>query len=163
MISQASTPQSTRRFEHNRALEVIDPVADRFTSSEAATKPTGHRGCLPCRTGSERGDARINLRKIKIEFFGSSLVIPCFFIVTGFLISPITFFHSIVGNSALVVGVILALLSGKGIAAEVARKIFHYTRATRKTVWSLTPPQVAATLAAALVARDTLSGAGSVC
>ena len=80
--------------------------------------------------------------------------------MTGFLISPVTFFHSIVGNSALVVGIILALLTGKRIAAEVAGKIFHYTRVTRKTVWSLTLPQVAATLAAALVAHDTLSRAG---
>jgi Kef-type K+ transport system membrane component KefB len=98
--------------------------------------------------------------KEKLEFFGNSLFIPCFFIVTGFLISPVAFFHSITGNFPLVASVILALLIGKGIAAEVAGKIFHYTRATRKTVWSLTLPQVAATLAAALVAHDTVSGAG---
>jgi Kef-type K+ transport system membrane component KefB len=98
--------------------------------------------------------------KEKLAFFGSSIFIPCFFIVTGFLISPVTFLDSIIGNFSLVASVVLALLIGKGIAAEVAGKIFHYTRTTRKTMWSLTLPQVAATLAAALVAHETLSRAG---
>ena len=39
-------------------------------------------------------------------------------------------------------------------------RAFGYAPAARLTVWALTLPQVAATLAAALVAYDTLNGAG---
>lgn len=98
--------------------------------------------------------------KEKLEFFGNSIFIPMFFIVTGFLIKPVTFLDTIIGNLALVVAIILALLVGKGIAAEIAGKAFGYTRAARTTMWSLTLPQVAATLAAALVAYNTINRAG---
>ena len=49
-------------------------------------------------------------------------------------------------------GVIGALVAGKWIAAEAAGRAFGYSAAARKTMWSLTLPQVAATLAATLVA-----------
>lgn len=96
----------------------------------------------------------------KLEFFANSLFIPIFFIVTGFLIDPVVFVRSLIDNFPLASGVILALLIGKWIAAEIAGRAFHYNLAERLTVWSLTLPQVAATLAAALVAYDTLNSAG---
>jgi Kef-type K+ transport system membrane component KefB len=95
----------------------------------------------------------------KLGFFARSLFIPCFFSATGFLIDPRVFVESIRTHFPLVVAIISALLLGKGIAAEVAGKRFGYTTAARRTVWSLTLPQVAATLAAALVARDTFNPA----
>lgn len=96
----------------------------------------------------------------KLEFFANSLFIPVFFIVTGFLIDPLVFFRSLIDNFALASSVILALVVGKLIAAEIAGRAFHYSSAERLTVWSLTLPQVAATLAAALVAYDTLNSTG---
>ena len=98
--------------------------------------------------------------KGKLEFFANSLFIPIFFIVTGFLIDPLVFVRSLIDNFPLVCGVILALLVGKWIAAEIAGLAFHYTSAARRTMWSMTLPQVAATLAAALVAYDTFNSAG---
>jgi Na+:H+ antiporter len=98
--------------------------------------------------------------KGKLEFFGNSLFIPVFFIVTGFLINPVTFLQTITTKYALLAGVIGALLAGKWIAAQIAGRAFGYTSAARMTMWSLTLPQVAATLAAALVAFDTLNSAG---
>ena len=98
--------------------------------------------------------------KGKLEFFANSLFIPIFFIATGFLIDPLVFFRSLVDNFALASAVILALVVGKLIAAEIAGRAFHYSSAARLTVWSLTLPQVAATLAAALVAYDTFNSAG---
>jgi Kef-type K+ transport system membrane component KefB len=98
--------------------------------------------------------------KEKLEFFGNSFFIPIFFIVTGFLIDPPAFFHSITTNLPLVLGVIGALLVGKLTAAQSVGRAFSYTPAARMTMWSLTLPQVAATLAAALVAFDTLNPAG---
>ena len=98
--------------------------------------------------------------KDKMQFFGDSIFIPMFFVVTGFLIIPIQFFDTIVAKLALVIAIIVALLLGKGIAAEIAGRVFSYSSTARKTMWSLTLPQVAATLAAALVAYETLNHAG---
>jgi Kef-type K+ transport system membrane component KefB len=98
--------------------------------------------------------------KAKLEFFGNSFFIPIFFIVTGFLISPLAFFESITANFSLAAAVIAALLVGKWIAAEIVGRAFAYTAAARMTMWSLSLPQVAATLAAALVAFDTRNPAG---
>ncbi len=49
---------------------------------------------------------------------------------------------------------------GKGIAAAVVGRAFGYSPAARLTMWALTLPQVAATLAATLVAYDTRDAAG---
>jgi len=88
------------------------------------------------------------------------LFIPIFFVATGFLIDPVVFFRSIAQHFALTAGIILALLIGKWVAAEIAVRAFKYSHAARMTMWSLTLPQVAATLAAALVAYDTLNPTG---
>jgi Kef-type K+ transport system membrane component KefB len=98
--------------------------------------------------------------KEKLEFFGNAFFIPIFFIVTGFLIDPLAFGRSIIDNFPLVSAIIVALVAGKGIAAELAGHRFRYTTAARLTMWSLTLPQVAATLAAALVAFNTFDPAG---
>ena len=98
--------------------------------------------------------------KEKLKFFGDSLFIPIFFMVTGFLIDPRQFYHSITDNLALASAVIFALLAGKWIAAQIAGRAFGYSPFARMTMWSLTLPQVAATLAASLVAFDTFDPAG---
>lgn len=98
--------------------------------------------------------------KAKLEFVGNSFFIPIFFIVTGFLIDPPVFLASIVHNIHLVGGIIGALLIGKWLAAEAAGRAFEYQPFARRTMWSLTLPQVAATLAATLVAYDTVDPAG---
>jgi Kef-type K+ transport system membrane component KefB len=98
--------------------------------------------------------------KEKLEFLGRSLFIPFFFVVTGFLINPPVFLQSIFDNFPLVCGVIGALLVGKAIAAAVVGRMFGYSLVTRMTVWSLTLPQVAATLAATLVAYQTFNASG---
>lgn len=97
---------------------------------------------------------------VKLAFLGNSLFIPIFFIVTGFLINPVTFVHGILDNFLLVACIIGALLVGKWIAAWGVGRAFGYSRNERLTIWSLTLPQVAATLAATLVAHETLDAAG---
>jgi Kef-type K+ transport system membrane component KefB len=98
--------------------------------------------------------------KGRLEFFANTLFIPAFFIVTGFLIDPVIFVRSLIDNFPIACAVILALVIGKWIAAEIAGHAFQYSSAARLTVWSLTLPQVAATLAAALVAFNTMNKAG---
>ncbi len=104
--------------------------------------------------------ARDKPASAKLQFLGKSLFIPIFFIATGFLIDPVAFVLDIVDNFPLVASIVGALLIGKGIAAWVAGRAFGYSRDEQWVVWSLTLPQVAATLAAALVARDTFDAAG---
>lgn len=93
--------------------------------------------------------------KKQLEFIGNSLFIPIFFITTGFLIEPRALVHSLTSDLPLVLAIIGALIVGKYVAAEVVGRKFGYTRDERLTVWSLTLPQVAATLAATLVAYET--------
>ncbi len=97
---------------------------------------------------------------VKLEFLAKSLFIPIFFVVTGFLINPITFVYGIFDNFLLVASIIGALLVGKWIAAWGVGRAFGYNRNEQLTIWSLTLPQVAATLAATLVAHETLGTAG---
>jgi Kef-type K+ transport system membrane component KefB len=96
----------------------------------------------------------------KLGFLANSMFIPFFFLVTGFLIDPAVFVRSLIDHFDLAVSIVLALLVGKAIAAEISGHAFKYSRATRMTVWSLTLPQVAATLAATLVGYKTLDPAG---
>jgi len=96
----------------------------------------------------------------KLGFLANSLFIPVFFMVTGFLINPAVFVRSLFDNFALAMSILLALVVGKGIAAETTGRAFKYPRAARLTVWSLTLPQVAATLAATLVGLNTFDPAG---
>jgi len=105
--------------------------------------------------------ARETAAKEKLKFFGKAFFIPIFFVVTGFLIEPVTFFKSITGNFPLVISVVGALVAGKWIAAQIAGKAFAFSPDERKTIWSLTLPQVAATLAAALVAYNIQDRAGN--
>jgi Kef-type K+ transport system membrane component KefB len=95
--------------------------------------------------------------KGKLKFVADTLFIPSFFVVTGFLIDPAALVRSLTGDSLLTVGIIGALVVGKWIAAESCGRAFHYSPAARKTMWSLTLPQVAATLAATLVAYRTFN------
>jgi Kef-type K+ transport system membrane component KefB len=98
--------------------------------------------------------------KSKLEFISSALFVPCFFVVTGFLIDPLALARSITSDFPLAGGIIGALVVGKWVAAEAAGRAFGYAPAARKTIWSLTLPQLAATLAATLVATKTFNAAG---
>ena len=93
--------------------------------------------------------------KERLEFFGNSFFIPIFFITTGFLVNPRALVASLTGDLALVASIIASLVIGKYLAAEIAGRRFGYTSDERLTTWSLTLPQVAATLAATLVAYNT--------
>lgn len=95
--------------------------------------------------------------KEKLEFIGNTLFVPMFFLVTGFLIDPSVFLQTLVDRFALAMAVIGALLVGKWIAAESVGRMFHYSSIARKTMWALTLPQVAATLAATLAAYKTFN------
>lgn len=98
--------------------------------------------------------------KHELEFIGNHLFIPVFFLTIGFLIDLRTFANTLVAHFWLVCGIVGGLIASKYLAAEVARRLYGYTRTEGLTMWSLSLPQVAATLAAALVAYDTTNARG---
>ena len=106
------------------------------------------------------GAVKENPARAKLEFFGKALFIPSFFIVTGLLIDPVAFAADSVHHFPLAIGIVVALIAGKWIAAAAGAHAFGYAPAARSTMWALTLPQVAATLAAAVVAYNTRNAGG---
>jgi Kef-type K+ transport system membrane component KefB len=98
--------------------------------------------------------------KEKLQFLGNVLFIPAFFIVTGFLIDVRMFMTTLVGNTRMVLAIVLGLVIAKWLAAEAVGRIWAFGAADRGLMGSLTLPQVAATLAAALVGFQTVNATG---
>jgi Kef-type K+ transport system membrane component KefB/nucleotide-binding universal stress UspA family protein len=97
--------------------------------------------------------------KEKVEFIGSVLFIPCFFVDMGLLINIPAFLKTL-SSIWLTLVIIVALIGSKFIAAFLAKLLYRYNTAELLTMWSLSLPQVAATLAATLVAYQTMNPAG---
>ena len=70
---------------------------------------------------------------------------PILFVVTGFLIDPVKFAHGIFDNFLLVSSIVAALANGSPHQL-VSRTRNGYNLDQQLTIWSLTLPQVAATL-----------------
>jgi len=80
--------------------------------------------------------------------------------VTGFLIDLRLLVVSLTSDLPLVVSIIMALISAKWAAAELSGRVFRFDATDRLLTTSLTLPQVAATLAAALVSYDAVNAVG---
>ncbi len=96
----------------------------------------------------------------KLELIASALFIPAFFLVTGFLVDPVLFVRTAQQHLPIAAGITGALLLGKWLAAQLAGLAFGHSADARLAVWSLTMPQIAATLAGALVAFQTRDASG---
>ena len=88
--------------------------------------------------------------KEKTEFLGSVLFIPMFFIDMGLLLD-LSAFESLFRTFQIPLAIVIALLGSKFLAALGTKLLFGYNWPQTWTMWSLSVPQVAATLAAALV------------
>jgi Kef-type K+ transport system membrane component KefB/nucleotide-binding universal stress UspA family protein len=97
--------------------------------------------------------------KEKVEFVGSVLFIPCFFVDMGLLIDLPAFVKTL-SSIGLTAAIVLGLIGSKFIAAFLAKLVYRYNINEMLTMWSLSLPQVAATLAATLVGYQTLNPAG---
>jgi Kef-type K+ transport system membrane component KefB len=95
----------------------------------------------------------------KVEFVGSVLFIPCFFIDMGLLIDIPAFIRTL-SSIWLTIAIVVGLIGSKFVAALLAQLLYRYNRNELLAMWSLSLPQVAATLAATLVAYQTLNPAG---
>lgn len=88
--------------------------------------------------------------KEKVIFVGSVLFIPIFFVDMGLLIDIPAFIKSL-SSPWLTLAVVVGLIASKFLAALFAKFIYRYNWREMLTMWSLSLPQVAATLAATLV------------
>lgn len=98
--------------------------------------------------------------KEKVEFVGSTLFIPFFFVGMGLLLDVPIFFQTVRWQLPLVLAIVGGLIASKFLAALVPKFCYRYTWNEGLTMWSLSLPQVAATLAAALVAYQAKDAAG---
>ncbi|MBD2776336.1 cation:proton antiporter [Iningainema tapete] len=88
--------------------------------------------------------------KEKVVFVGNVLFIPIFFVDLGLLIDVPAFVKS-AGTIKLTLFIVVGLIVSKFLAALLAKLIYRYNWQETLTMWSLSMPQVGATLAATLV------------
>jgi Kef-type K+ transport system membrane component KefB len=98
--------------------------------------------------------------KEQLEFLANTLFIPAFFLTIGFLIDVRVFAATILNNFGLCAGIVGGLIIAKMLAAFAAQRLFGYSATQGMLMGALSLPQVAATLAAALVAFETKNSAG---
>ncbi len=95
-----------------------------------------------------------------LEIAAHSIFIPAFFVSTGFLVDFVLIGKTIWNHADLVVGIIAALVIGKYLAAWLCVRPLKGSLLETKLVWSISLPQMAATLASAVVAYKTVNPAG---
>jgi Kef-type K+ transport system membrane component KefB/nucleotide-binding universal stress UspA family protein len=88
--------------------------------------------------------------KEKVIFVGSVLFIPIFFVDIGLLINIPAFISSL-SSIWLCLAIVLGLICSKFVAAFLTKLLYRYSWQETLTIWSMSLPQVAATLAAAIV------------
>jgi Kef-type K+ transport system membrane component KefB len=96
----------------------------------------------------------------QLEVLAKALFIPTFFLATGFLIDLPLLGRTLISRPAVVAGLIAALAFGKFAAAAMAARMFSYSLTEAKLVFSITLPQMAATLASAVVGYESLNSEG---
>jgi Kef-type K+ transport system membrane component KefB len=89
-----------------------------------------------------------------------ALFIPVFLLGTGFLVNTRIFISTIVEHIDMVLLVVGGLIFSKFLAAWIAGKSFKFSNSATLLMWSLSMPQVAATLAATMVAYNAINGEG---
>lgn len=90
----------------------------------------------------------------KLIVMGENLFIPIFFIAIGVRLDLPVFTATLLNSLPFVLAIVAALVAGKFLAVLSVRGVFGYDWPAALAMWSLTLPQVAATLAAAIAAYD---------
>ncbi|HVL97870.1 MAG TPA: cation:proton antiporter [Egibacteraceae bacterium] len=89
----------------------------------------------------------------RLQFLGASLLIPLFLISTGMLIDPVVLLTDS-RSLVLAVGLTVAALGGKWLAALPAMRILRFSRAELGVMTGLSGAQAAGALAAIIVGLD---------
>jgi Kef-type K+ transport system membrane component KefB len=101
-----------------------------------------------------------NMVETHLDIMSQAFFIPAFFLTTGFLIDFQKFGRTVVEHPVLVIAIVSGLLFAKYLATWITAKVFNYSTDERNLMWGLSIPQVAATLAATVVAFKTFNSAG---
>ena len=96
----------------------------------------------------------------KVEFLGKSLFIPGFLLFVGATMDLPAFVHGLLEGLPFVLGIIGALCIGKYAAAFITGWFYQYSRSETLSMWALSLPQLAATLAATVTAHDSINATG---
>ncbi|RBP35352.1 Kef-type K+ transport system membrane component KefB [Roseimicrobium gellanilyticum] len=96
----------------------------------------------------------------QLEVTSQALFIPAFFLTTGFLVDPVVLKQSITESPGMTFGMLAGVLAGKTVAALLTGLIFRQSRPEMGTVASLSFPQMAATLASAVVGYQCINSQG---
>ncbi len=92
--------------------------------------------------------------KEKVEFVGSVLFIPFFFVHVGLLVDLPIFISSLTSSLGITLAILVGVVISKVVGTFLAKLIYRYSWNEILTMWSLCLPHVAAPLAAAIVARE---------
>jgi len=92
----------------------------------------------------------------RLDTLGNTLFVPMFFLLVGSLVNPLSFLNMPASGIGLMAAIVGGLILAKLIAAMLAGRMFNYEKNDILCMWSLSLPQVAATLAATLVAYRCL-------
>ena len=92
--------------------------------------------------------------KEKVEFVGSVLFIPFFFVHVGLLVDLPLFVQSLTSSLGITLAIVVGVVLSKFGGAAAAKLMYRYTWHETLSMWSLCLPKVAATLAAAIVGRE---------
>jgi len=98
--------------------------------------------------------------KNKLDTLGNILFIPMFFLILGAMIDPASFVQMNGDDYFFALLLIVFLIMSKFLAAKISAYILGYKKGDGLLMWSLSIPQVAATLAASLVAFQTYNKDG---
>jgi Kef-type K+ transport system membrane component KefB/mannitol/fructose-specific phosphotransferase system IIA component (Ntr-type) len=88
----------------------------------------------------------------RIQFVGNALFIPFFLISVGMLVDVSVLVQGQVWFKALMFA--LLVYTGKGLAAIISKFLYNYTSAEGWTIFGLSTPQAAATLAVTLIGYE---------
>lgn len=97
----------------------------------------------------------------QLEVVSQTFFIPAFFITTGFLIDINAFGNTIVNYPLLAIGFLVGLVAAKFVSAAITSLLLRFRKDDIGMMWSLSIPQVAATLAASLVAYNSKNASGA--
>ncbi|MEO0869031.1 MAG: cation:proton antiporter, partial [Cyanobacteria bacterium J06642_11] len=92
--------------------------------------------------------------KEKVEFVGSVLFIPFFFVHVGLLVDLPIFVSSFTSSLGITLAILIGVVVSKLVGTYLGKLAYRYSWNEAMTMWSLCLPHVAAPLAAAIVARE---------
>lgn len=97
---------------------------------------------------------------VQLEVVAQALFIPAFFLTTGFLVNLAVLKKTLLSNPIVTLSLLAAIVGGKTLAAWLTGSIFQQSHTVRLTVAGLSMPQMAATLASAVVGYQTVNASG---